>query len=127
MKSVYITQDNDNDYSDAERFGQVVFLAGREYSIFNDVKRNKSIIEYMARELQEYCPKTDYIVLTGNPITQAIHFSACLSIAEAHGVDELNVLRWDKRNGHYVEFPVHVNMIVEAIDKLKKGEKAWKS
>lgn len=97
MKSrVYVVQENNYvDYSDAERFGEVIFMTHSELRPMAGSLGNEQIVERIDFHLKDFCAE-DYLVLTGNPATIGYAFHRA-----AQRSDIVNVLLWDKMQGRY--------------------------
>ncbi|AXH72332.1 MAG: hypothetical protein [Caudoviricetes sp.] len=94
---VFVTRENpDFNYSPAEAFGEVVFLTDREFTGNPNSLTDQTILRVMDERLAEFDPLTDYIVLTGSPIT--IAYAGHKVLARNRPVQ---FLRWDNRAAHY--------------------------
>lgn len=99
---VYVVQENPSlDYKDAERFGEVYFVTDREYSNVQGSLSNQQLITDVSRAVDAMNPATDYLLLTGNPITIGAAFSMAWNKAKTQG-NELTLLRWDGISRTYV-------------------------
>jgi hypothetical protein len=95
---VYVVQENRHaDYSDAERFGEVVFMTVDEFKPLNASLRNEDIKADIRKYLGSFT-RDDFIILTGNPTMIGFAFHLCA----AAGV--VNVLQWDKIDNSYKPF-----------------------
>lgn len=94
-KTVYVINKSSHDYSEAERFGELIFLSkGR---------RNKLAVASMYREFEEslkHSEPTDYILTSGLTIMNII---ACAIFALKHKRLNLLIFHVDERNkdGYY--------------------------
>lgn len=91
MRKVYIINRSAHDHSDAERFGELVFLTDG----FVDRFDTNNMYRRMAEMLESSSSK-DYILLTSLSTLCSI---ACSMFVYKHGV--LNLLLW--KDGAYVE------------------------
>lgn len=97
MNKVFVTQENPSiDYSDAERFGDVVFLSFREYSGLKNSISDKEIRAEIKSKLSNYNPLTDYLLFTGSPVLIGYAFHVAMNNAGS-----VNVLRWRSRSERY--------------------------
>lgn len=104
MSKVYVVQENNHiDYSDAERFGDLVFLTASELKAVPGSLMNDKILDSIDSGLKGFS-SGDYLVLTGNPaaIGYAFHRVASQS-------DVVNTLSWDKMRGVYKKLTIEVN------------------
>lgn len=95
---VFVVQENPGlDYSDAERFGDIVFITNQEYSSVTGSLNNQDILRDIERAMAKFDPRQDYLLMTGNPITIGYAFHrAMLRGQETEGDDaNIQLLRWD--------------------------------
>ena len=85
MVKVYVPNRSDHDYSDARRYGEVVFLT-QGHLQRNDMPGHRKL---MSAAIANSSPK-DYIVITGLSVISAM---AAAMFADKHG--KLNLLLWD--------------------------------
>lgn len=100
---VYVVQENNYvDYSDAERFGELVFLTNSELKPVSGSLINEQITDLIDKKLERFT-ESDYLVLTGNPaaIGYAFHRAALAA-------PTVNVLLWDKMYGRYKSLAMEV-------------------
>jgi len=98
MKKVFVVNHGCHDLSDAERFGELVFLS--EGAI------NRYAVSNMYREFVQYLKdsnKEDFLLITGLSIMSSL---ACSIFARMHG--RINLLlykasRTSEVDGHYIE------------------------
>lgn len=103
MSKVYVVQENNHvDYSDAERFGELVFITNSELKPISGSIINERIVSDLGFHLKNYSAN-DFLVLTGNPATigLAFHYAARAS-------ESVNVLMWDKIHGRYKHLKIEV-------------------
>lgn len=97
---VYVVQENQNlDYTDAERFGEVVFLTNMEYRPMASSKNNVDLLNQIDDGLSKFDPEQDYVILTGNPITLGYAFHRLLS--NVGDGTPVAILRWVPQDGRY--------------------------
>lgn len=92
---VYVAQEARHlDYTDAERFGAVVFCTNLEYSNIPRSLNNQQLTKQVSMTLGRFDPETDFLLLSGNPITMGFAFHEayrrCLEAGKP-----LHLLRWD--------------------------------
>ena len=112
MKKVFVINRGCHDLSDAERFGELVFLS--EGSI------NRYAVSNMYREFVQHLKestKEDFLLITGLSVMSSL---ACAIFARMHG--RINLLlykasRMSEVEGHYVERTVMIDELLE-----KEGE-----
>lgn len=99
MTKVYVVQENSYvDYSDAERYGEVVFMTADEFKPMNNSLRNRSIIDQIRGQMLHF-EEGDFLILTGNPTVIGYAFHCALG-----RFDEVNILHWDKISREYRAF-----------------------
>ena len=111
MPKVFVTQENHRlNYSDAERFGEVVFLTAREYSPNANSKRNEMIEEEIYEALSKFDPDEDSILLSGDPIIMALAFHQAADIPGRDRCEDLTIslLKWDNQTRRYNQVRVTV-------------------
>lgn len=105
MKSkVYVTQETDHSYIEAERFGEVVFLTAGDISNIRGSLRNEALFRSIKSKLQNFDPEVDYIAPSGSPYVTAVTFL----ILGIMGHKVIQVLRWDNRNYNYI--PIYFDL-----------------
>lgn len=104
MSKVYVSQSQDRiDYSDAERFGALVFCTGYEYPKHSANPRCRMVVQDVANSMKDFDPAKDYLILTGNPITMGYTFYWAMLRAAALGFAKIRVLQWDRNDQAYRE------------------------
>ena len=101
MAKVFVTQDAPFDLRKAEKFGELVILAGRkhEVSMIRGSVDNQHLISHMRRVLKEYDPTEDFILPVGSPIMAGLAFTVLGSLKDRVAV---NILKWEKYTQDYV-------------------------
>lgn len=96
---VFVSQDNERDYQQADDFGDLIFLSNREIVPFSASATNLATIHGIEAGIaRDYIPGHDYLLPAGGMLAIAHMFRA----AFAKGGDH-NVLKWDRRaNKYYV-------------------------
>lgn len=101
MPKVYVVQENPNiDYSDAERFGDVIFMTMSELQPMRNSRRNAMILGDIESHVMAFNPEEDYVLLSGNLI--AIGYAFSLLMAKSKGV--LRCLQYSRIDRKYKEF-----------------------
>lgn len=96
---VFVVQENPNlNYIPAEKFGEVVFMTGIEFSPIKNSPRNAAVLECIETAMAQFDPATDYLLLSGNPIVMGYVFH--LAMAKA---PEVRVLWWSRDDRKYTE------------------------
>jgi len=96
---VYVVQENAfANYSDAERYGEVVFMTADEFRPQNNSLRNAQILDQV-RGMMLHFTSNDYLILTGNPTVIGYAFHCGLQ-----RFDSLKILQWDKLGRVYKPF-----------------------
>jgi hypothetical protein len=89
MKNVYIVNKGCHDYTDAERFGNLIFLTAGSFNILSTSKMYRKFSEGLKNS-----QPSDYIMPSGLSIMNAI---ACSIFSVMHG--RLNLLIYYTKNG----------------------------
>ena len=104
MKSrVFVTQFmKKGDFSDAERFGDVVFMTRLEHLPEpTSLEHNQLIGGDLSTEIQEYIQGEDYILLTPSQIPNMI-------VGALMGEGWHKILKWDNRHRQYRLHNLHI-------------------
>ena len=111
MSKVFVVQEQHTlDYSQAEEWGEVEFLTAREYKPLRRSLLNEEIHDEVRRKLeQNFNPKSDWLVLTGNPTMIGWAMIVAASVASSEDQDTLGVLQFDKVRGGYRESYLRIN------------------
>ena len=105
MSRVFVIQDDGKrDFSNAERFGELEPLIGRDAFPDNAVVRVPRMTEIIRAKLKDFRPLHDYLLLTGDPIA----ISIASSILMEQGIASYKCLKWDRENRGYYE--VRINL-----------------
>jgi len=103
MKKVYITQENTNhNYTQAEQYGDIVFLTRSDFSTIKNSLSNKALIEELRSKLKNF-DKDDYVIVSGSP---TVACAAFMILREK--TDSLNILKWSNRDHHYQHLVITV-------------------
>jgi hypothetical protein len=107
---VYVVQELQHDYSKAEQFGELIFLSSREITptAMGVSPANRAIIDDIKRNLHDYMPGKDYLLLAGSPI--AIAWT--IYLAFQRGKQHL-ALKWDNQGREYVRYHIDPSQVWE--------------
>lgn len=94
--TVWITQENNKNYSQAKNYGEPTFVTSFEYSSIANSKINSYILKDIDAMANKFNPETDYLLFTGDPVIIALCVHALLAI---HG--SVNVLKWQNQDKIY--------------------------
>ncbi|MBT9158756.1 MAG: hypothetical protein DDT26_00003 [Dehalococcoidia bacterium] len=99
---VFITQESGSlNYSNAEAFGDVVFLTAREPSPVASSIINASIIDELRGKLATFDPVVDYIAPSGSPVVSGMAFLLLSERLAKVNARKISVLRWSNRDKVY--------------------------
>lgn len=102
MNRVFAVQEQPKlNYADAERFGEVNFIAFDDYSPVSNSERNQATRERINAMIEDHMKATDHLLLVGDPILIGLAIHKAI---EKFG--QVNVLKWDRMNTKYVSFAV---------------------
>lgn len=104
MSKVYVTQETDHSFLEAERFGEVVFLTRDDVNNTKGSLHNEALFRTIKVMLRDFDPETDYIAPAGSPYVTAATFL----ILGNMGFKNIKVLRWNNREFNYI--PVHFDL-----------------
>ena len=101
--TVFVIQDDPHkSFRDAENFGKLEFLFGRD--VFpGEQERVQDMVDIAYSKLKCFNPRTDYVLLVGDPVGIAVSTAV---LSEFH--NEIPVLKWDKQQGQY--FPLTITL-----------------
>lgn len=91
MKKIFVINKSAHDFSDALRFGELVYLSEGSYDPYSVAHMHR-----VFKKMMEDSSPTDYILPTGLSIMQSV---ACAIFAAKHG--RLNLLMF--KDGRYIE------------------------
>ena len=72
------------------------------------VHKKLAILSDMRVRLADFDPVTDYLLIIGDPILIGLALAMARDVAEEQDVDTINVLRYDKALGRYLDIEVEV-------------------
>jgi len=102
---VFVVHENmDMNFTDAERFGEIVFVNNREWNPRRGSLSNQDTLERIRVVLRtSFNPERDYLILNGPPVLLGYAFHWAARVAEDNGVPGLRMLTWDKFARKYIE------------------------
>ncbi len=109
MKTVYVTQETEFDFTDAERWGDIVFLTHDDLFNHRDSDHNRIVMANIRRRLTAFSATSDYILIAGSPYVAA----AVFNMLGTMGYDSIRVLRWSNRDRVYT--PILINTAQEVM------------
>lgn len=104
---VFITQENSQlNYSNAEAFGEVVFLTRDEVSPVPGSLTNAALMTEMETKLADFDFDNDFLAPSGSPVVSGLAFLLLGKRIELEGLHvsrkgKLCVLRWSNRDRVY--------------------------
>lgn len=110
MGNVYVTNLGGHDYSDAKRFGNLVFLTSQGFNP-KDLDRVSFLL---AEKLENFDPDQDYFLPVGQDL---IILTAFYILAQRHS--KFNVLFWDFRARRYVVQEYSGELLDRIFENLK--------
>lgn len=115
--NIYIINRSNHDFSDAERFGDIVFLSEGNLNKFET-----SRISRQMKPILEVSESHDYILISGLSVMVGI---ACSMFAVRHG--KLNLLIFDQKTKAYNERNLSLEDLLDSdfkklLEKIQKEE-----
>lgn len=101
---ILVTQEMPWDFTDAERFGRISFLASDDLHNTKGSPHNERLLADLRNKLVKFNPKTDWILVTGSPFISA----AVFLILGHFGHRYVPILRWNNRDRRYT--PLHMQL-----------------
>lgn len=105
MPKVFVTQEpiptperGPLDFSDAERFGKLVFLTRDDLVNARGSLQNQWLIKEIAKIMRDYDPEEDWLLIAGSPYVAAV----VMALIGSKGVDSIRMLRWTNRDRRYM-------------------------
>lgn len=99
---VFVSQDNEKDYSAAEEFGDVVFLSNREIVPYSGSASNMAVVHGIESTItKDYVPGVDYLLPAGGMFAIAHLFHAAYAKPGKH-----QILKWDNRAQRYYAYVI---------------------
>lgn len=102
--TVYVTQETNVNYVEAERWGKVEFLTANDFNNMRGSLVNERLVRSLKHGLRNHDPESDWIVVSGSPYVAA----AVFLILGLKGHRRVQILRWDNRD--FVYRPLHVEI-----------------
>lgn len=96
---VWVTQEGNNDYAPAEKFGEVRFITHADLRSIASSAVNAQAVKDVTEFVKQYDPLIDYIVPVGNPMM--IIYVAML-VSKKSPINKF--LKWDGRQQDYFVF-----------------------
>lgn len=101
---VFVTQEMPKlDYTPAEKFGEVVFLARNDFSPVASSLINVDLMTSIKSGLRGFDETNDYVVFSGSPVVAAAVFAHLGKM-----VQSIRLLRWNNRDNTYT--PMRINL-----------------
>lgn len=98
---VYVVQENPNlNYTPAERYGEVHFVTASEFSPSKNSIRNVQIISDIDAVVEKFDADSDFLLMSGNPITMGYMLHAVLAKK-----GYVQVLWYNRNDQSYVVVP----------------------
>lgn len=104
MPRVYITQETNYDFTNAESFGDIVFVTRDDLNNMKQSLHNEGVLKQIRARLHDFDYDLDWLVIAGSPYITA----AVFAILGRKGAKKLNILRWSNRDRFYI--PMHLNL-----------------
>lgn len=104
MSIVWVTQETQYDFTEAEKFGEVRFLTTRDLNNNRNSQHNEALMTEIAHRLRKFDYERDYIVIAGSPYVSALVF-LLLGLRHERAI---RILRWDNRDLKYT--PLHLEL-----------------
>jgi hypothetical protein len=111
MPTVWVTQETDHDIRQAERWGDIKYVSGRDFLSIQDSEMNEGILSKIRRCTLEFDPNKDWILITGSPYLAVMFVGSIVAICgptlNMSMEAPLRFLRWSNRDGQYypITFP----------------------
>jgi hypothetical protein len=100
---VFVIQEGSNDYSPAEKYGEIHFITKSDLRNIEGCQQNEVLFADLRKFWSEYIPGEDFIVPVGNPALIAL-----VGMSLPPGVHKF--LKWDGRRAEYIPFHLNANM-----------------
>jgi hypothetical protein len=113
MAKVWVTQETNHDFLQAQQWGDVVFITNDDVSGIRGSLRNETLIDGIHHKMKNYDPDEDYIVITGSPYVAAMVFHAL----GLRGVRQLRMLRWSNRDHVYAPVIIDMRTVRDAYEQ----------
>jgi hypothetical protein len=103
IRTVWVIQEGNNDYSSAEQFGEVRFITKGDLRVM-DGQQNSGVMADIRRFLSDYLQGVDYIIPVGNPMITVL-------VAMAIGSGDHRFLKWDGRKVAYLPYTLNQKLV----------------
>ena len=104
MPKVYCTQEGMHDYTDAEQYGDLVFLTRLDLNNVKHGQHNEALVGELRRGLRDFNADEDFMMVVGSPYVGC----AVFLILGHMGIRKVSLLRWSNRDKKYV--PMYIEL-----------------
>lgn len=104
MSTVWVTQETGHDIRQAERWGDIKFVSGRDFLSIKNSQVNEDILDRIQAAAIEVDPATDWVLITGSPYIASMFVAQIIATnTDPQGCfnKAVNFLRWSNRDGQY--------------------------
>lgn len=98
---VFVVQEAQLDFSQAEEYGELVFLSHQDLQNIKGSLHNEDVLNRVRGKLIAYEPERDWFVINGSPYVAAAMFLMIGQRLAARQEVTVKVLRWDNRDRVY--------------------------
>lgn len=103
---VWVTQERQGfNYTDAERFGDLVFITHLDYTLPTNSSGNERIKDAITRSAMQFKPDDDMILLSGSPVVAGVFIG---EVVAKHRPRQLRIVKWDNRESQYNVMNINV-------------------
>lgn len=102
---IWVTQEADHDFREAEEWGDITFLTADDVSNIKSSIKNTQLILSLREQLVAFNPDKDFICPAGSPYVLAV---VMFLLGERSDIRVLRFLRWSNRDKEYS--PIQLDM-----------------
>lgn len=104
--TVYVTQENQTfDFTQAEDFGEVVFLTAKELSSMPNSLMNANVVSEVWDNLWSFDSEQDFLLPVGSPLVSGLAFFLLGRNTTARNI---KVLKWSNRDRNYKPYIIPI-------------------
>lgn len=111
--NVFVTQETEHSFLEAESFGTVVFLTRDDVNNTKGSLHNEALFRHIKMALRDFDPEVDYIAPAGSPYVTAVTFL----ILGNMGFKNIKLLRWNNRDRKYIPMYFDLRRIKDEVPR----------
>lgn len=104
---VWVTQESDFDYSQAEELGEIKFVTAKDFRSFMQSVFNEDLSAEIRSKIASFDHSKDYLLFSGSPYVSAAVLAELVQMS-ARRPNKVRILRWSNRDRKYQPFTMNI-------------------